>query len=585
MNQPSAIQPGSSLARYVWKLLRLRWVIYFSGFLRAKPARKVGYVVIWLLLLGLFVGAFVLSWLLLRALQSPQVAVYVDLRSLRDGLPVLALGGAFVGILLTSFGVLLQALYLSGDIDFLLAAPVPIRAVFIAKLVQAILPNLGLISLLGLPLLFGLGAASGYNVLYYPLLVLILIALALAAAGLAALLVMGVVRLFPARRVAEVLGFFGGILSLICSQAGQWGRFVDVSESQALQATQTLARFNTPWLPLAWPGRGLVALGTGQWGTGLLLTGLTLVLSGGAFALALTTAERLYYTGWARLQVGTQKKRPARVSRPATAEHWPWLVILAERLLPAPVRGIVVKDLLVLRRDLRNLSQLISSLILAFIYVLAIGRGTDVPGGRGEAPAIFMQSLHYLKTYSALMLWIFMSWSLISRLALMGFSQEGKQYWLLKSAPLSIGNLLLAKYLVAYLPTLGLSGLFLLVISVLHGNPGDMLLYGLPVIALSSAGTTGINLAFGVLGAKLDWDDPRRMVSGNSGCLGALASMAYLVLSLGLFFGPPLGLTLLKQSTLLGQALGLILGGVLGVACALIPPWLVRQRVSHIGEV
>lgn len=584
MNQTSSIQAGSSLARYVWKLLRLRWLIYFSGFLRAKPARKVSYVIIWLLLLGLFVGAFVLSWLLLRALQSPKVAVYVDLRALRDGLPVLALGGAFVGILLTSFGVLLQALYLSGDIDFLLAAPVPIRAVFIAKLVQAILPNLGLISLLGLPLLFGLGAASGYNVLYYPLLVLILIALALAAAGLAALLVMGVVRLFPARRVAEVLGFFGGILSLICSQASQWGRLVEVSESQALQATQTLARFNTPWFPLAWPGRGLVALGTGQWGTGLLLTGLTLVFSGGAFALALTTAEHLYYTGWARLQVGTQKRRPARVSRTTAVERPSWPVILAEQLLPAPVRGIFVKDLLVLRRDLRNLSQLISPLILAVIYALAIGRGTDVPGEQGEIPAIFMQSLHYLKTYSVLMLWIFMSWSLISRLALMGFSQEGKQYWLLKSAPLSTGKLLLAKYLVAYLPTLGLSGLFLLVMSVLHSNPGDMLLYGLPVVALSSAGATGINLAFGVLGAKLDWDDPRRMVGGNIGCLGALASMVYLALSLGLFFGPPLGLVLLKQSALLGQGLGLILGGALGGACTLIPLWLVRRRVAQIGE-
>ena len=54
------------------------------------------------------------------------------------------LGGAFLGILLTSFGVLLQALYLAGDMDFLLSAPIPMRAVFLTKLLQAILPNFGL---------------------------------------------------------------------------------------------------------------------------------------------------------------------------------------------------------------------------------------------------------------------------------------------------------------------------------------------------------------------------------------------------------------------------------------------------------
>ena len=90
-----------------------------------------------------------------------------------EAVPVLILTELFLGILLTSFGVLLQALYLSGDMDFLLAAPVPIRAVFIAKLLQAVLPNFGLIALFGLPVLFGLGMSEGYNLLYYPLVLLV----------------------------------------------------------------------------------------------------------------------------------------------------------------------------------------------------------------------------------------------------------------------------------------------------------------------------------------------------------------------------------------------------------------------------
>ena len=117
--------------------------------------------------------------------------------------------------------MLLQALYLSGDMDFLLSSPVPIRAVFVTKLLQAVLPNFGLIALFGLPVLFGLGLAGHYNFLYYPLVLLTMIALALAAAGLSALLVMLVARVFPARRAAEILGFIGAILAFTCSQAGK----------------------------------------------------------------------------------------------------------------------------------------------------------------------------------------------------------------------------------------------------------------------------------------------------------------------------------------------------------------------------
>ena len=86
--------------------------------------------------------------------------------------------------------MLLQALYLSGDMDFLLSAPVPIRAVFVTKLLQAILPNFGLILLFAPAGAVWPGAVQGYNLLYYPLVLIVLAALALAAAGSASLLVM-----------------------------------------------------------------------------------------------------------------------------------------------------------------------------------------------------------------------------------------------------------------------------------------------------------------------------------------------------------------------------------------------------------
>ena len=167
----AAEAPSARLLPSVWKLLSLRVRISFNGFRHAKIGAKIGRIFLTLMVVGFAGFIFWLSWLLLGFLRSPDLAQYVDidLAQVLEAFPVLILTGMFFGILLTSFGVLLQALYLSGDMDFLLSFPLPIRAVFIAKLLQAVLPNLGLISLFGMPVLFGLGASGGYNYLYYPL--------------------------------------------------------------------------------------------------------------------------------------------------------------------------------------------------------------------------------------------------------------------------------------------------------------------------------------------------------------------------------------------------------------------------------
>jgi ABC-2 type transport system permease protein len=582
----AAVQPRARLGYYVWKLLRLRWRIFFSGLRRARPGRQIGYLVLALLALAVPATMFGLSWLILRFLRSPEAAKFVNPALFLDSVPVLIVSIAFGVVLLFSFGVLLQALYLAGDMDFLLSAPVPIRAVFIAKLLQAILPNLGLISLFGLPVLFGLGAAGGYNVLYYPLVVIVLGAVALAAAGLASLLVMGVVRVFPARRVAEILAVAGGLLSLVCSQAGQIGRSVDVSSTQASQALGALALLNTPWSPLAWAGRGLVDIGQGLWLPGIGFLVLTLGLAGAVFVVALTSAERLYYTGWARMQSGTRRKKPRRMPRTARAKRKPMAGLL-EGLMPAAVRGLMVKDALVLRRDLRNMSQLLSPLILGLIYAAALvrGGGPGAAAGQGEGPAWLMHILKNVAVYGNVGVSLFVGWSLMSRLAMMGFSHEGKHYWLLKSAPVSADQLLAAKFLAAYLPTLALGWGFFVVISLVQGARLATLLFGMPVVALSIAGGVGISLAFGVTGVNLEWDDPRHMTRGTTGCLGLLVSGGCMFVCLALFFGPPLGFVLLGWPETAGQLVGLALGGVASLACAILPPRLVRERVPRIGEV
>lgn len=578
------LQPEStSIILQVINLLRLRWMIFAISFRRASLARKLVYVLIALLLVGL-VGFFLyVSWYLLSLLKSPTFsAASGNTGSIIDSVPNLLISGTFIGILLTSFGVLLQALYLAGDMGFLLSRPVPIRAVFIAKLLQAVLPNLVLVSAFALPILFGLGMAEGYHPLFYPLVLIELVVISLAAAGISSLLVMGIVRIFPARRVAEVIGFIGVILWFLCSQSGQLANWAEFSSGDLNQALAVIQRFDTPLSPLYWAGQGLVSIGSREWlhGAGLVL--LTLLAAAAIFSLSLVTAENLYYSGWANMQVRAGKAKRARRER--HRGDFPG-ISLAGRFVSPATWAIVAKDWTVIRRDLRNMSQLITPLIVGIIYaVMLLRSGGQVDPGRGEAPEWFMELMQNFMAYANIGISLFVGWMLLTRLAGMAFSQEGKNYWLLKSSPVNTTELIAGKYLASFIPVLALGWGFLAIIMLIQRASPGMLLYSATVVAFCIAGNTGINLALGIIDARMDWEDPRQMQRGSIGCLGSLASMIYLGTCLALFFGTPILTGMLGTPLALGQTIGLLLGIPFSLACAVVPLWLIRPRVSNLGE-
>jgi ABC-2 type transport system permease protein len=572
----------------VYKILRLQVILQINKFRRSRTRQKILSVFLLLILLAVLVGAFILSWYVLSFLRSPKfIEIVGDAGPFLRGIPTLVFTSAAAIILLSSFGVLLQALYLSGDMDFLLAMPLPVRSVFLAKLLQAVLPNFGLICLFALPLLWGLGAAGQYHFLYYPLVVVLLAALALAASSLSSLLVMVVARAFPARRVAEVIGFVVAISSFICSQSGNLFRDSNVTTDQLQAAIRGLTQLNSLWSPLAWIGQGLVLFGEGKIfaGSGLLL--LALVLTGGVFYGTLITAERLYYSGWARMQAGNRRKKISIGYREKNHDQKRMHtsgVGLVTRRIPASIRAIMVKDFRMLRRDLRNLSQLVTPLILGLVYTVMMLRTKSAPVAQGEAPSWVMSILHTGISYGDILIALFIVWMFAQRLGLMGFSQEGRNFWMIKAAPVSSGRLLAAKFLVAYLPTLAIGWLYLIIFALLQPAKLTNLPHGMLVLAFSIAGFTGINLAYGILGATFDWKNPQRMVKGGAGCMSAVISFAYIAFALIFFMGPSLIGGLIGFSPLLGGVIGLGLGGIFCAACAFIALKLTISRIPGLDE-
>jgi hypothetical protein len=254
------------------------------------------------------------------------------------------------------------------------------------------------------------------------------------------------------------------------------------------------------------------------------------------------------------------------------------------RLFPKPVRAILIKDWLLYRRDLRNASRMVTPLILGVVYAVSmLQSGGGLPEGRGEAPAWVMNILESVFVYADVGLAIFIGWMFAANIAGLGFSMEGKRYWMLKMAPLNSRTLLTAKFLTAYIPSLLVCAIYIIVLQVFKGASLWSMAVGLLAVAAIMAGLVGIHLAFGVAGARFDWDNPNE-VGRTVGCFGGLAGMLYAGLCFALFAAPAILAGMLQLPVVLGQMVGLVLGVGAGLAGALIPLALVEKRVATLME-
>ena len=504
----------------LWLLLRLRWTISFNTFRgrkwwqQALQVLGVVWVAGWLgFLSGL--GGFGIGTLLRRYPASGLDAL----------LPGLILSAVALIILLSSFAAALGALFLTGDLETLMTAPVSRRAVFTAKILDGLTTYYALVLITAVPALVTYGFGLRYGPLYYLLALIAVLGTPLLPAGLGALLTMLVARFAPARRVREVLGLVGALVGIGFSLIGQtsriWTRrFADANNDPAI-ILDGLHRIVVVPLPSLVAGRGLAAAGNGQWLTAFAEIAGFLVLTFGVFTGCVLVADRLYAVGWARMQsAGSANRSRARVARDAANAGW---------LGRAPAwAAIALKDWRVIPRDLRNFAQLLTPLvILPIVYInLLSGNGgrrsrdlTRISNGVGGAnfdPAGILIAVGIL----------FATVLIFRRVASNAISMEGTAWWILKIAPIPPRELLRGKLVAAFVPFAILSTVLLIGAEIWKRFNILGFAYGWLGIQLLGAAILATAIGASTPWARLDWDDPKKMSSGWGSLLSLLAGMA-----------------------------------------------------------
>ncbi|MEA2626435.1 MAG: type transport system permease protein [Candidatus Binatota bacterium] len=431
-------------------------------------------------------------------------------------------------ILLTFFSILLfsnvvtalSVFYLSADLGFLLAAPLPAGRLHVARFLETLWDSSWMILLFGLPVLLAYGVAHDAGPLFYLASLAVLPPFVVIPTAVGASVTMLLVRSFPARRTKDVfvlLTVIAVAVLYVFLRSLQPERLVRPEEFTSF--VDFLAAVQAPtslYLPSTWAAETLIPFLVPREDQSPLFYYAALAsTAAAAFVVFQMTAERAYLDGWSRAQEG----RRARLSR---LPFWDRITARVPGVSRV-ARALVLKDAKTFFRDTAQWSQLVLLGALVVVYVYNF-RVMPKGGGALVSQLFLSQALAFLN----LALAGFVVASVAVRFVFPAVSLEGKSFWLLKTAPIRLRSLWWAKFWSGSLPLLAL-GLLLIASSnrVLQVD-GRTMVISLATLALMTLAITALGLCFGVFHPRFDYENVAQIPSSVGGVLYMISAITFI---------------------------------------------------------
>ncbi|MDX1660584.1 MAG: hypothetical protein R3326_02230 [Gemmatimonadota bacterium] len=468
-----------------------------------------------------WIGGYVVSVRLLRHF----VTVDPDLGRILAAKLLALLFLMLLGFLL--FSTLITAVsqcFLAKDLPLWVAAPVSWWKIFRAKLAEVAVLGSWTAIFLAIPVWAAYGVVFEAGLSYYVALAAVIVPSVVLVSALGTLVAVALVNLFPARRARDLLSlvallFVAGLVVLFRvmrpekfvrpEDFGTWADYL-VSLSNPM----------VPWLPSYWASRVLgETLGIYQstsW-TAIayymaLLVGTTLVVT----ALAAGVFKQSFRSGFSRSQEARQVKWTRRA-------WWRRALETLARPFPRRVRAIVVKDASTFFRDPSQWSQLFLLLAVVGVYLYNfMVLPLDPAGGTGY----FMRNL--LAFLNVALVGLVVT-ALAARFILPGVSLEGRTLWLLRTSPLTEGELLWAKFWGGFVPIVVVAELLVILSNSLLHTTTQLEVLSIAAVFFLSTAIAGLAVGLGAAHPRFDAADGSEVASGYAGFLFMVLS-ALLVL-------------------------------------------------------
>ena len=477
-------------------------------------------------------------------------------------------------LLLSNVITALSTFFLSKDMELLVAAPVDSVRLYGARLAETIVDSSWMVALLAIPLLAAYGVVYGASWPFYGLAVATIIPYLVLPAVAGAAFTLMLVNVFPARRTRDLLALIGlfaaaGVVTLFRFLRPE--RLVRPEEFRDLVDFMAVLRTPTsPWLPNEWAAQSLMSQLTG--GFDPFPFALLWSTAAAFFVVGAWLHLRLFRTGFSRAQEGAELRKGE--ARSTKLEQLAWAA-------PA-TRQLVSKEIRVFFRDTTQWSQLILLAVLVVVYVYNI---KVLPLYTGEQVSFFLINV---VSFLNLGLAGFVVAAIAARFVFPGMSLEGRMMWLLRSSPLDVRTLFLAKYWVGTIPLL-LIALPLIVVTniILEVSP---LIVGITTVSMigMTFAITALALGLGAIYPNFETDNMAEIPTSFGGLVFMMSAVSYLAVVVVLLAWPVNGLL---QARFAGQTGGadltpLVLGAagalLITLACVVVPLKAGIRRVRSL---
>ncbi len=432
------------------------------------------------------------------------------------------LSGKLLGLMLVSFFSILllsnvitalSSFFLAKDLDLLVSGPVDWLRLYGAKLLETVIASSWMVALMSIPVFTAYGVVyhGGWTFWVFATAVMIPFLVIPAVIGSAATLLL--VNIFPARRTRDILSVVAvaaaaGVVLVVRlvrpEQLANPEKFKSLVDFVAVLRTPT-----SPLLPSEWVQRSVMGLLSEKpdW-----LAVYMLWTTAAAFVVLGALLHRaLYVTGFSKAQESAQRwarsgiltKMIMRVLRP--------LGVLKQEL--------IMKEIRVFFRDTTQWSQLILLAVLVVVYVFNI---KFLPL-KGDGITLWLVNV---VPFLNLVLAGFVLASIAARFIFPGVSLEGRTLWLLKSSPMSMRELLWAKFWVGTAPLLILALAIVGVTDYLLKVSGFMFVVSTFTIAMMTFAIAGLAIGFGTMFPQFETENAAQIPTSFGGLLFMMSSVA-----------------------------------------------------------
>jgi ABC-2 type transport system permease protein len=415
----------------------------------------------------------------------------------------------------------LSAFFLARDLDLVLSAPIDFRSFYYSRLITTAIHSSWMVLFFSLPVFAAYAAVFNGGPQFY-LWVLAILPLFLIIPAAAGIFVTHLLVYFlPAKRIRDLLFFIGLVAFLalyFLFRFSQPERLVrPESFGHFTQFLTAMEMPSAPFLPSSWSAEILAAtLFKKPTEPGFFYA----LLASYALFFPLVTSwvsSAVYLTGWSKAQEAPKAKQKSRLLEQALG--------CAVRPFPVIWRTIMVKDIRMFARDPTQWSQvfLLAALIIVYLYnfkVLPLDRSPLPPG-----------TLRTLVSFANLALAGFVLSAVAVRFAFPAVSLEGKAFWILQTAPISLRSLIWSKFWLNFLPLLLLGAALVFLSNLLLRVPPWMMALSLATICAMTAGVSAIAVATGALYPNFDFDNAAQIPTSFGGAICMIFSIGFVAVT------------------------------------------------------